>query len=152
DRVVRFVKSTSSRAKKNADIEEDQDYYYGMLRLASVWNVSKDAITNLAKRVSVCITLLNGKSDMRRQAEVVSSSLKALNGPLKAMLDLRLEPKYLLPLQDPVLKLIESLVDHLPFGLPVESQEDICSAFSLALHILINIRLQGTTATSSSAE
>ncbi|KAF4750569.1 Condensin-2 complex subunit G2, variant 2, partial [Perkinsus olseni] len=152
DRVVRFVKSTSSRAKKNADIEEDQDYYYGMLRLASAWNVSKDAITNLAKRISACTTVLNGKSDMRRQAEVVSSSLKALNGPLKAMLELRLEPKYLLPLQDPVLKLLESLVDHLPFGLPVESQEDICSAFSLALHILINIRLQGTTATSSSAE
>ncbi|KAF4662947.1 Condensin-2 complex subunit G2 [Perkinsus olseni] len=152
DRVVRFVKSTSSRAKKNADIEEDQDYYYGMLRLASAWNVSKDAITNLAKRISACTTVLNGKSDMRRQAEVVSSSLKALNGPLKAMLELRLEPKYLLPLQDPVLKLIESLVDHLPYGLPVESQEEICSAFSLALHILINICLQGTTAASSSSE
>lgn len=42
--------------------------------------------------------------------EVVNNSLKALNGPLRAILDLRLPSEYLLPLQDPAVELIQSLV------------------------------------------
>lgn len=76
--MVRFVKSTSSKSTEKVEVDdgEDQNYYvsvvdsmwrlpllpfpqYGMLRLASAWDVSKDAITNLAKRISACSTIIN---------------------------------------------------------------------------------------------
>ncbi|KAF4676532.1 Condensin-2 complex subunit G2 [Perkinsus chesapeaki] len=157
DKVIRFGKSSSSNrssSSRESEVnhgghEEDEDFYYGMLRLASAWNVSKDAIANLAKRISACSAVLNGREDMRQEGDIITSSLKALNGPLKAVLELRLQPKDLMPLKDPVIELVEALLDHLPFGLPVESHNEICSAFSLGLYIFISTALQGKTTPST---